>query len=62
MFMHRYKNHMIVITLLLIVIGLLLGGVYKTVFLITATIIAGLPIAIKAYQALRFKEIGRAHV
>src|SRR5699024_8803972 len=28
---------------------------YKTVFLITATIIAGLPIAIKAYQALRFK-------
>lgn len=55
MFIHRYKNHMIVITLLLIVIGLLMGGVYKTVFLITATIIAGLPIAIKAYQALRFK-------
>src|SRR5699024_666777 len=55
MFMHRYKNHMIVITLLLIVIGLLMGGVYKTVFLITATIIAGLPIAIKAYQELRIK-------
>src|SRR5699024_9481687 len=35
--------------------GLLMGGVYKTVFLISATIIAGLPIAIKAYQALRFK-------
>src|SRR5699024_11154636 len=55
MYMYRYKNHMIVITLLLIVIGLLMGGVYKTVFQITATIIAGLPIAIKAYQALRFK-------
>src|SRR5699024_11272481 len=55
MFIHRYKNHMIVITLLLIVIGVLMGVVYKTVFLITATIIAGLPIAIKAYQALRFK-------
>src|SRR5699024_7906291 len=55
MFMHRDKIHMIVITLLLSVIGLLMGGVYKTVFLITATIIAGLPIAIKAYQALRFK-------
>src|SRR5699024_12362105 len=56
MFMHCYKNHMIVITLLLIVIGLLMGGGYKTVFLITATIIAGLPIAINAYQALRFKS------
>src|SRR5699024_12573745 len=55
MFIHRYKTHMIVITLLLSVIGLLMGGVYKAVFLITATIIAGLPIAVKAYQALRSK-------
>src|SRR5699024_8377051 len=55
MFIHRYKSHMVVITLLLSVIGLLMGGVYMTVFLITATIIAGLPIAIKAYQAFRFK-------
>src|SRR5699024_9864453 len=55
MCIHRYKNHMIVITLLLIVIGLLVRVVYKTVLLITATIIACLPIAIKAYQALRFK-------
>src|SRR5699024_5743374 len=55
MFMHRYKNHMIFITLLLIVIGLLMGCVYKIVFLIKATIIKGLPTAIKAYQSIRFK-------
>src|SRR5699024_1193626 len=55
MFIHRYKNHMIVITLLLIVIGLLMGGVGKTVFLITATITAGLSITLKAYQALMFE-------
>src|SRR5699024_5343914 len=54
-FIYRYKNHMIVITLLLIVIGLLLVGVSETVLLIKTAIIAGLQIAIKAYQALRFK-------
>ncbi|MCQ6274243.1 cation-translocating P-type ATPase [Bacillus sp. V3B] len=56
---HKHKNHITAISFILIVIGFLSGlmgnGEIKNMALIIATIIAGIPIVIKAYQALRVK-------
>ena len=56
---HKNKNYITAISLFLIVLGFLSGfmgnGDIKNIALVTATIIAGIPIAIKAYQSLRMK-------
>lgn len=52
---HKYKNQLTAISFTLIVIAFILGGDMKSVALIIATIVAGIPIAIKAYQALKLK-------
>ncbi len=56
---HKNKNYITAISLFLIVFGFLSGfmgnGDIKNIALVTATIIAGIPIAIKAYQSLRMK-------
>ncbi|GAA5417031.1 cadmium-transporting ATPase [Paraliobacillus ryukyuensis] len=58
-YVNKHKNHITAISAILIALGYIasfLGnGEVKTIALITATIIASLPIAIKAYQALRMK-------
>ena len=50
---NKYKNYITAISLFLIVFGFLSGlmgnGDIKNIALVTATIIAGIPIAIKAY-------------
>lgn len=56
---HKHKNHITAISFMLIIIGFLSGlmgnGNIKNMALIIATVIAGIPIMIKAYQALRMK-------
>ena len=56
---NKYKNYITAISFFLIVFGFLSGlmgnGDIKKIALVTATIIAGIPIVIKAYQALRMK-------
>src|SRR4051794_12701220 len=56
---HKHKNHITAISFILIVIGFLSGlmgnGDIKNIALIIATVIAGVPIMVKAYQALRMK-------
>lgn len=58
-FIQRYKKHQTALSFLFIVFGILLGILgkpeMKNGFLIAATVIAGIPILIKAYQALRMK-------
>lgn len=58
-YVNKHKNHITAISAILIALGYIasfLGnGEVKTIALITATTIASLPIAIKAYQALRMK-------
>ncbi|MDD4803408.1 MAG: cation-translocating P-type ATPase [Syntrophomonas sp.] len=57
-YINKYKNNITAIAGSLIIVGFMLGFVdesLKEMALITATIIAGIPIAIKAYQALRMK-------
>lgn len=54
-FMNRYKNQITLITFILIVLAFILGGSLRDVFLIIATLLAGVPIAIKAIQAIRFR-------
>ena len=54
-FMNRYKNQITLITFILIVLAFILGGSLRDVFLIIATLLAGVPIAIKAFQAIRFR-------
>ncbi|WP_079708923.1 heavy metal translocating P-type ATPase [Paraliobacillus ryukyuensis] len=58
-YVNKHKNHITAISAILIALGYIasfLGnGEVKSIALITATIIASLPIAIKAYQALRMK-------
>lgn len=54
-FMDRYKNQITLITFILIVLAFILGGSLRDVFLIIATLLAGVPIAIKAIQAIRFR-------
>ena len=56
---HKHKNHITAISFILIVLGYVSGllgnGEIKNMALIAATIFAGIPIAIKAIQALRMK-------
>ncbi|MFD2132049.1 heavy metal translocating P-type ATPase [Pseudogracilibacillus auburnensis] len=52
---HKYKNQLTVISFGLIVLAFILGGELKSVALIIATIIAGVPISLKAYQAVKMK-------
>lgn len=54
-FIHKYKNPLTAISFGLIVLAFILGGGLKSVALIIATIIAGVPISIKAYQAIKLK-------
>src|SRR5690625_3958381 len=54
-FMNRYKNQITLITFILIVLAFILGGSLRDVFLIIASLLAGVPIAIKAFQAIRFR-------
>ncbi|WP_425457414.1 heavy metal translocating P-type ATPase [Bacillus marasmi] len=57
--MNKYKNHITAIAFLLIVLGLVAGvmefGSIRNILLVLATILAGIPIAIKAFQSLRMK-------
>lgn len=57
---HKYKNRMITISALLIMIGFLSGemknDLLQNLALIVATIIASVPIVIKAYQSIRMKS------
>lgn len=56
----KHKNHITAISFILIVTGFLTGAMgnpmIKNIALILATILAGIPIAIKAYQSLRMKS------
>lgn len=54
-FIHQYKNQLTLVSFSLIVLGFIFGGGVKDVFLIIATVIAGVPISIKAYQAVKMK-------
>ncbi len=54
-FIHQYKNQLTLVSFSLIVLAFILGGGVKDVFLIIATVIAGVPISIKAYQAVKMK-------
>lgn len=57
---NKHKNHITAISGILIVLGFLFGtsgyGNMKNAALVMATIIASIPIAIKAFQALRMKS------
>src|SRR5699024_138877 len=55
LFIHRYRNQLTAISFSLIVLAFIFGGGVKSTLLIVATILAGIPISIKAYQALRMK-------
>src|SRR5690625_1233650 len=55
LFIHRYTNKLTAISLSLIVLAFIFGGDIKSIFLVTATIIAGIPISIKAYQAIKMR-------
>src|SRR5690625_4257797 len=52
---HKYKNQLTAISFSLIVLAFLFGGDVKSVFLVTATILAGIPISLKAYQAIKMR-------
>src|SRR5690625_240038 len=52
---HKYKNQLTLMSFSLIVLAFVFGGDVKSTFLIVSTILAGVPIAIKAYQAIKFK-------
>src|SRR5690625_4437297 len=55
LFIHRYTNQLTAISLSLIVLAFIFGGDIKSIFLVTATIIAGIPISIKSYQAIKMR-------
>jgi Cd2+/Zn2+-exporting ATPase len=58
-YINRHKNHITLFSGILIAAGFILsltGNVYlRDIVLIIATIVAGVPIAIKAFQAFRMK-------
>mgnify|MGYP001302750024 FL=1 len=55
MFIHKYKNQLTLISFSMIILAFIFGGGVKDAFLIIATVIAGVPIVIKAYQAVKMK-------
>src|SRR5690625_2786154 len=52
---HKYKNQLTAISFSLIVLAFLFGGDVKSVFLVLATVLAGVPISLKAYQAIKMR-------
>jgi Cd2+/Zn2+-exporting ATPase len=60
--LNEHKNHITALSGILIAVGYLLGwigyGALKNAALIMATVLAGVPIAIRAFQALRMKAFG----
>ncbi len=55
LFIHKYTNQLTLITFSLIVLAFIFGEGTKDTLLIIATVVAGVPIALKAYQAIKFK-------
>lgn len=55
LFINKYKNQITLISFILIVLAFISGGTLKSIFFIIATVLAGVPISIKAYQATTFK-------
>ena len=55
MFIHKYKNQLTLISFSMIILAFIFGEGVKDAFLIIATVIAGVPIVIKAYQAVKMK-------
>lgn len=55
MFIHKYKNQLTLISFSMIILAFIFGEGVKDAFLIIATVIAGVPILIKAYQAVKMK-------
>lgn len=54
-FINRYKNPLTLVTFIIIVLAFVFGSLTKDILLIVATVLAGVPIAIKAFQAIRFR-------
>lgn len=52
---HKYTNQLALLSFSFIALAFVFGGGLKNPLLIIATIIAGIPISIKAYQAIRFR-------
>src|SRR5690625_1492746 len=52
---HKYTNELTFVSFALIIFAFIFGGLTKDILLIVATVIAGFPIAIKAYQAIKFR-------
>src|SRR5699024_7608498 len=52
---NQYKIQIILMTFTLIVLAFILGEPLKSYFFMLAALIAGYPIAFKAYQAMRYR-------
>ena len=55
LFIHQYRNQLTAISFSLIVLAFIFGGNVKDIFLIIATVLASVPISIKAYQAIKMR-------
>src|SRR5699024_7992675 len=55
LFIHQYRNQLTAVSFSLIVLAFIFGGNVKDVFLIMATVLASVPISIKAYQAVKMR-------
>src|SRR5699024_12230161 len=55
LFIHQYRNQLTAMSFSLIVLAFIFGGNVKDVFLIMATVLASVPISIKAYQAVKMR-------
>lgn len=55
LFIHQYRNQLTAMSFSLIVLAFIFGGNVKDVILIIATVLASVPISIKAYQAVKMR-------
>ena len=55
LFIHKYRNQLTAISFILIVLAFVFGGNVKSMLLVIATVLAGIPISMKAYQAIKIK-------
>src|SRR5690625_2812800 len=55
LFIHQYRNQLTAISFSLIVVAFVFGGDVKSALLIMATVLASIPISIKAIQAVKMK-------
>src|SRR5690625_1917461 len=55
LFIHKYRNQLTAISFILIVLAFVFGGNVKSILLVIATVLAGIPISMKAYQAIKMK-------